>query len=159
MVECSPRLVKAIRSFGDSSGRTVLLSYEPPVDRRTQDALEDLMSRLLQRLASEGVSDFTIPSPFLRKLSWGRLADRSPGGFVVRSSSFRELDHGVEFPRVAILHEDVSAGDLRDALTARTAESVIVVSKSLRDLDRPDRRLIDARQSCPVRDFLGSLDS
>lgn len=159
MVDCSPRLVRAIRSFGDSSGRTVLLSYEPPVDRRTQDALEDLIARLLQRVVSEGVSEFTIPPAFLRKLSWGRLADRSPSGFVMRASSFRELDHGVDFPRVAILQDDVSAADLHDALTARTAESIIVVSKSLRDLDRPDRRLIDARQSCPVRDFLGSLDS
>ncbi len=159
MVECSPRLVKAIRSFGDSSGRTVLLSYDPPVDRRTQDALEDLMARLLQRLASEGVSEFTIPPTFLRKLTWGRLADRSPVGFVVRASSVGELDHGVDFPRVGVLQDDASAADLREALTARTAESIIVVSKSLRDLDRPDRRLIDARQSCPVRDFLGSLDS
>jgi hypothetical protein len=158
--QASASLLKALRSFGDAPTGILRLSYDPATDPRSRDALDAQIAKLLERLAREGVVEFCVPAPFFKKTSWNRLADLSPHRFVTAGPQQGELSEpDLAFPRLTVLLATADSANVRGALIPRAGLHIVVLSKALRDLDRPDRRLVDTVPACPVVDFMRSLDA
>jgi hypothetical protein len=153
--QVGPRLAAIFQGSG-IRGR-LYVQYEAPSEflaRRRWQA--EVAQRTLERLARDGVVEFSFPSDFVTPKTWELLSDHSAVRFACRAD-----DNGTtgtrSRPRVTVLARGVSPEQVKSVLEADRDHHVILFTPEAPDPFNPPRRLRDTVTTLSLEALAGRL--
>jgi ATP-dependent DNA helicase RecQ len=133
------------------------IHYEVPAEflarRRWQS---DVAQRTLERLAREGVVEFSFPPDFAGQRVWEALADHSAVRFACRVDETGSCETRAR-PRVTVLGRGSPAEQVRAVLEVERDHHVILFTPNAPDPFNPPRRLRDTVATSSLEALAGRL--
>jgi superfamily II DNA or RNA helicase len=144
--------------FKDSGVRCRLyVQYELPTEILARKRWQsDMAQRTLERLARDGIVEFSFPPDFAGLKVWEALAEHSPVRFVCRVGATGPSETR-DRPRVSVLGRGATLQQIRTVLEAERDYHIILLTPDIPDPFNPPRMLRDTVTTLSIEALAGRL--
>ncbi len=137
--------------------RIAWIAYEQSSDPNSTRKLRESVRALLERLAKEGVVEFSARADW--GIDWRRLAEYAPTGFVVTGESVSDpLEPPRIWGRATVLSSDATAADVGEAQLAPHPLHIVIAPRGVASPQHPTRPFFDSQSHVSIAAFVRSLD-